>query len=62
MLKTGKQYIEGLRDGRTVYIGDQRVDDVTMHPAFRNAVQTVAEFYDFKADPARRGLLAEGMG
>ena len=57
MLKTGKQYIEGLRDGRTVYIGDQRVDDVTMHPAFRNAVQTVAEFYDFKADPARRAQM-----
>ena len=57
MLKTGKQYIEGLRDGRTVYIGDQRVDDVTTHPAFRNAVQTVAEFYDFKADPARRAQM-----
>jgi 4-hydroxyphenylacetate 3-monooxygenase len=57
MLKTGKQYVEGLRDGRTVYIGDQRVDDVTTHPAFRNAVQTIAEFYDFKADPSRRAQM-----
>src|SRR6185312_4829825 len=57
MLKTGKQYVEGLRDGRVVYIGDERVADVTTHPAFRNAVQTLAEFYDLKADPARRAQM-----
>ena len=54
MLKTGKDYLEGLRDGRTVYIGRERVDDVTTHPAFRNAARSFAEFYDIKADPARR--------
>ena len=54
MLKTGKDYLEGLRDGRTVYIGRERVDDVTTHPAFRNAAHSFAEFYDIKADPARR--------
>jgi aromatic ring hydroxylase len=26
-----------MRDGRTIYIGAARVDDVTRHPAFRNA-------------------------
>ena len=58
MLKTGKEYVAGLRDGRVVYIGDQRADDVTTHPAFRNAVQTIAEFYDIKADPANRAQMA----
>ena len=52
MLRTGKQHLDSLRDGRIVYIGSERVDDVTTHPAFRNAAQTVAALYDLKADPA----------
>jgi 4-hydroxyphenylacetate 3-monooxygenase len=35
MLKTGAQHLQSLRDGRIVYVGDQRIDDVTTHPAFR---------------------------
>jgi 4-hydroxyphenylacetate 3-monooxygenase len=41
VLRTGKEHIERLRDGRIVYIGRGRVDDVTTHPAFRNAARTV---------------------
>jgi 4-hydroxyphenylacetate 3-monooxygenase len=52
MLRTGKEHLESLRDGRVVYIGSEKVDDVTRHPAFRNAAQTVAAIYDMKADPA----------
>jgi 4-hydroxyphenylacetate 3-monooxygenase len=52
MLKTGAEHLESLRDGRVVYIGSERVSDVTSHPAFRNAAQTVAAIYDMKrADP-----------
>ena len=49
MLRTGKEHMESLRDGRIVYIGGERVDDVTRHPAFRGAAQTVAALYDMKA-------------
>ena len=52
MLRTGKEHLERLRDGRVVYIGRERVDDVTTHPAFRHAAQTAAQIYDMKADPA----------
>ena len=52
MLKSGTEHLEGLRDGRVVYIGGEQVADVTRHPAFRNAAQSIAAFYDFKADPA----------
>ncbi|MFP6698089.1 MAG: 4-hydroxyphenylacetate 3-hydroxylase N-terminal domain-containing protein [Alphaproteobacteria bacterium] len=52
MLRTGKEHLERLRDGRVVYIGRERVDDVTTHPAFRHAAQTAAQIYDVKADPA----------
>jgi 4-hydroxyphenylacetate 3-monooxygenase len=34
MLRTGKEHIERLRDGRIVYIGSERVGDVTTHPPF----------------------------
>ena len=54
MLRTGKEHLKSIRDGRIVYIGSERVDDVTRHPAFRNAAQTVAALYDMKADPALR--------
>src|SRR6476661_2446791 len=57
MLRTGKEHLESLRDGRVVYIGSERVDDVTRHPAFRNAAATVAALYDMKADPANRDTL-----
>jgi 4-hydroxyphenylacetate 3-monooxygenase len=52
MLRTGKEHLEHLRDGRVIFIGDERVKDVTTHPAFRNAAQTIASIYDMKADPA----------
>ncbi|MFO0998578.1 MAG: 4-hydroxyphenylacetate 3-hydroxylase N-terminal domain-containing protein [Alphaproteobacteria bacterium] len=58
MLKTGREHLEGLRDGRVVYIGGERVADVTAHPAFRNAAETVARLYDLKRDPAQRDVLS----
>src|SRR2546430_8623690 len=47
-----------MRDGRAVYIGAERVDDVTTHPAFRAGAQTIAALYDLKADPARHDLFS----
>ena len=58
MLRTGKEHLETLRDGRVVYIGGERVDDVTRHPAFREAARTVAAIYDMKADPANRDSMS----
>ncbi|MBN07427.1 MAG: hypothetical protein CMM45_06330 [Rhodospirillaceae bacterium] len=57
MIKTGQQHLEGLRDGRVVYIGDERVNDVTTHPAFARAAQTVAGLYDMKHDPRYQDTL-----
>ena len=51
MLMTGSEYLESIRDGRRVYIGSERVDDVTTHPAFRNAAQSLATIYDRKRAP-----------
>ncbi|MDH4323388.1 MAG: hypothetical protein OEW90_04535, partial [Betaproteobacteria bacterium] len=53
MLKSGAEHLKSLRDGRVVYVGGEKVDDVTTHPAFRNAARSMAAIYDMKAkDPA----------
>jgi 4-hydroxyphenylacetate 3-monooxygenase len=58
MLRTGREYLESIRDGRVVYIGKERVDDVTAHPAFRKAARTVAGIYDYKAALEIRELMS----
>ena len=57
LLLTGEEYLESLRDGRTVYIGKERVDDVTAHPAFRNAARSFASIYDRKRAAENRALM-----
>jgi 4-hydroxyphenylacetate 3-monooxygenase len=58
MLIGGKEKLERMRDGRAIFIGAERVDDVTRHPAFKNAAQTIAALYELKADPAQRELFS----
>jgi len=58
MLKTGKEYLEQLRDGRVVYIGSEKVTDVTAHPAFRNAARSIAAIYDMKGAPENRDAMS----
>ena len=58
MLISGQRKLERMRDGRAVYIGAERVDDVTRHPAFREGARTIAGLYDLKADPAKRELFS----
>ena len=53
---TGEEYLESLRDGRTVYIDGERVGDVTAHPAFRNAARSIARLYDALHDPDTRDV------
>src|SRR3954453_9082594 len=50
MLRSGADYLAGLRDGRLVYLGKDKVEDVSEHPAFRNAARTIAALYDLKLE------------
>jgi len=57
-MRTGDEYLESLRRRpRELYIGGERVTDVTTHPAFANVTRTVAKLYDLAADPANRDEL-----
>jgi 4-hydroxyphenylacetate 3-monooxygenase len=58
MLKRGADYIEGLRDGRVIYVGGERVDDVTTHPGFHNAVRSYARIYDARFEDQYRDVLS----
>ena len=55
--RTGAAYIQGLRDSREVWLGNERVADVTTHPAFRAAVGSIATLYDMQHDPAHHDAL-----
>ncbi len=53
--RTGAEYIAGLRDrAADIYIGGEKVADVTRHPAFAGGLQTVAGLLDMQHDPATR--------
>ncbi|MGQ0698450.1 MAG: 4-hydroxyphenylacetate 3-hydroxylase N-terminal domain-containing protein [Panacagrimonas sp.] len=54
---TASEYLEGLKDGREVWIHGERVKDVTTHPAFRNSARSVARLYEALHDPAQRSVL-----
>jgi 4-hydroxyphenylacetate 3-monooxygenase len=51
MVKDGKKHIDSLRDGREIFIDGQRVTDHTEHPAFRNAVASAANLFEYQAQP-----------
>ena len=57
MTRNGQDYIKSVRDGRTIFLDGQLVEDAVEHPAFRNAVRTVASLYDFRADPGNQDLM-----
>lgn len=49
--RTGEQYLDGLRNRRSaLWVGGERVDDVTEHPATRNAARSIAALYDLQHD------------
>ena len=51
--RTGAQYVQGLRDQPPeVWLGGQRVKDVTNHPGLRNGVLSLASLYDMQHEPS----------
>ena len=52
MIRTGRQYLDSLRDEREIWIDGERVSDVTSDPRFRAVAESIAELYDMQHDPA----------
>src|SRR5262245_10440326 len=56
-IKTGKQYIESLRDGRKLHIDGKVVSDVTAYPPLQGVIGTIAGLYDDQHQPALADIL-----
>lgn len=53
-IRTGAQYLEGLRDDREVWTRGRRVQDVTSEPGIARGAKTLADFMDRQHDPKYR--------
>ncbi|MED5392085.1 MAG: 4-hydroxyphenylacetate 3-hydroxylase N-terminal domain-containing protein, partial [Pseudomonadota bacterium] len=58
MLKSGTEYLDSLKDGRVIYVGDETVVDPTTHPAFDRIANTYAALYDLKKAPENLDLMS----
>lgn len=47
-IRTGRQYLESLRDDREVYVDGERVQDVTVDARLRGGALTTAEIFDLQ--------------
>ena len=50
-LRTGRQYLDALNDGRVVWVGNAQVDNVATHPLTRDYARKTAEFFDLHRQP-----------
>jgi aromatic ring hydroxylase len=55
-LRTGAQFVESLRDGRTVIMNGRDVADVTREPVLRRGIDTLAELFDGQFAPESRDV------
>jgi 4-hydroxyphenylacetate 3-monooxygenase len=56
--RTGREYIKGLLEQECeVWLGGERVTDVTTHPGLRNGAQAIAALYDMQHDPDLRDAM-----
>ena len=57
--RTGAQFLRGLKGPREVWVGGERVADVTEHPALQGAAQALAAVYDLQHQHAATCLMPD---
>ncbi len=57
-VRSGREFLQGLRDSREVWLEGERVEDVTTHPKLRRMAATLAHIYDLQHDPNTRDLMS----
>ena len=54
--RTGRQYLDGLRaQERAIWLGGERVRDVTTHPGLASGARAIADLLDMQHDPKLAG-------
>jgi 4-hydroxyphenylacetate 3-monooxygenase len=56
-IRTGKEYLAGLRDSREIWYAGERVPDVTTHPALQNGALSIARLYDLQHEPDLQDIM-----
>ncbi len=46
VLRTGQHYLDSLNDGRVVWVGNEKIDNVATHPLTRDYASQTAAFFD----------------
>ncbi|MGA3086313.1 MAG: 4-hydroxyphenylacetate 3-hydroxylase N-terminal domain-containing protein [Thermodesulfobacteriota bacterium] len=62
MIRTVKQYVESLNDGREIYIEGKKIPNITKDPFFRGGINARAYSYELCNHPAFKDLLTMGEG
>jgi 4-hydroxyphenylacetate 3-monooxygenase len=57
-MRTGDEYRESVRDGRSIWIDGEAVEDVTSHPAFKPIVDVRARIYDMAHEDDTRDVMS----
>lgn len=60
-VRTGQQYIEGLRDDRRIYINGEIVRDVTKYQPLRGVIRELAALYDRQHEPGFKDVLTHRL-
>ena len=56
--RNGRQYLTGLKEqDRQVWLGGERVSDVTTHPGLAGGARAIASLYDMQCDPKFRDAM-----
>ena len=56
-IRTGSQYLDGLRDDRNVWMHGKKVKDVTNEDGLKRCAATLANFIDKQHDPKYLSLI-----
>ena len=51
-IRTGRQFLDGLRDSREIWLEGELVQDITTHPKLGRMARTLADLFDLQHDPA----------
>ncbi|HEY6983390.1 4-hydroxyphenylacetate 3-hydroxylase family protein [Reyranella sp.] len=57
--RTGEQFLRGLKDGRELWVGGERIRSIVDHPALSGAAHALAEVFDLQHRHAQDCLMAD---
>jgi len=57
--RTGKQFLEGLKDGRELWLRGERVENAALHPELKGAAHAMAHLFDLQHDRSEECLFPD---